>query len=78
MSVRSVFQHFKNVQSVVVAIVDNVRTTAYVPPATSKDLSLDAWVLLRRAEKRSFEQAVGVWRLTLKALLEHGLGLPKA
>jgi TetR/AcrR family transcriptional regulator, regulator of autoinduction and epiphytic fitness len=155
-SVRSVFQHFKDVQSLFVTIVDNVRDTLDVPPATSQDLpldsriagvvgnlatvfdqivplhvaagqfvhhpalnerrvwlrqnlreatlqafapelagleevarekladaicaalSLDAWILLRRAEKRSFDQAVGVWRLTLKALLEHGLGLPKA
>jgi len=155
-SVRSVFQHFKDVQSLFVTIVDNVRDTMDVPPATSKDLpldgrisgvvgnlaaifdqivplhvaagqfvhhpalnerrvalrqnlreatlqafapefarldeaarerladaicaalSLDAWILLRRAERRSFDQAVGVWRLTLKALLEHGLGLVRA
>ncbi len=155
-SVRSVFQHFKDVQSLFVTVVDNVRDTMDVPEATAQDLpldrrvdglvsnlatvfdqivplhvaagqfvhhpalnerrvvlrqrlreatlqlfaaefatlgdearerlvdaicaalSLDAWIVLRRQEKRSFEQAVGVWQLTLKALLEHGLGLAKA
>lgn len=37
-------------------------------------LSLDAWVVLRRRDGMTFERAVGVWRLTLTALLEHGLG----
>jgi hypothetical protein len=36
-------------------------------------LSLDAWVVLRRRDGFSRERAEGVWRLTLTALLEHGL-----
>jgi hypothetical protein len=41
-------------------------------------LSLDAWVVLRRRDGLSFERAVAVWRLTLTALLEHGLGASTA
>ncbi len=41
-------------------------------------LSLDAWVVLRRRDGMSLERAAGVWRLTLTALLEHGLGAAAA
>ncbi|WIM10496.1 TetR/AcrR family transcriptional regulator [Enhydrobacter sp.] len=37
-------------------------------------LSLDAWIVLRRRDGLSVERAVGIWRLTLTALLEHELG----
>src|SRR5262245_37044824 len=43
-SVRSVFQHFKDVQSLFVTVVDNVRDTLDVPPATARDLPLDGRV----------------------------------
>jgi len=36
-------------------------------------LSLDAWVVLRRRDRLSLERATAVWRLTLTALLAHGL-----
>src|SRR5215831_968963 len=39
-SVRSVFQHFKDVQSLFVTVVDHIRDTIDVPPATSQDLPL--------------------------------------
>lgn len=35
-------------------------------------LSLDAWIVLRRRDGLSYERAVGVWQLTLTALLVHG------
>jgi hypothetical protein len=35
-------------------------------------------VVLRRRDGMTFERAVGVWRLTLTALLEHGLGASAA
>jgi AcrR family transcriptional regulator len=41
-------------------------------------LSLDAWVVLRRRDGMTFERALAVWRLTLTALLEHGLGATAA
>jgi AcrR family transcriptional regulator len=34
-------------------------------------LSLDAWVVLRRQYRLSFERALAAWRLTLEALLAH-------
>src|SRR5689334_24947567 len=37
-------------------------------------LSLDAWIVLRRRDGLSVERAVSIWRLTLTALLAHGLG----
>jgi len=37
-------------------------------------LSLDAWIVLRRRDGLSVERAVAIWRLTLTALLAHGLG----
>jgi AcrR family transcriptional regulator len=36
-------------------------------------LSLDAWIVLRRRDGLSVERAVAIWRLTLTALLAHGL-----
>jgi AcrR family transcriptional regulator len=36
-------------------------------------LSLDAWIVLRRRDGLNAERAAAVWRLTLKALLVHGL-----
>ena len=36
-------------------------------------LSLDAWIVLRRRDKLSFERATAVWRLTLSALLAQAL-----
>lgn len=36
-------------------------------------LSLDAWIVLRRRDGLGIERAEAVWRLTLTALLEHGL-----
>jgi AcrR family transcriptional regulator len=155
-SVRSVFQHFGDVESLFVTVVDSVRQDIVVPPAPPANrplgdriatmvqnmaeifdkivplrvaaghfpshpglverakelqqglrettlevfasefspldeqareeladaigaaLSLDAWVVLRRRDGLSFERAVGVWRLTLTALLEHGLGASTA
>jgi AcrR family transcriptional regulator len=155
-SVRSVFQHFKDVQSLFVTVVDDIRQHMTVPQPTAQTLplhgrvngvvsnlaivfdqivplhvaagqlvrhpalderrielrhrlrdatllvfapelasldeaarekladaictalSLDAWIVLRRQEGRSYDQAVSVWRLTLEALLEHGLGHAKA
>ena len=41
--------------------------------AIGSALSLDAWVVLRRRDRLSLERAVAVWRLTLTALLAHGL-----
>jgi AcrR family transcriptional regulator len=41
-------------------------------------LSLEAWIVLRRRDELSVERAMGVWKLTLTALLEHGLGAGKA
>lgn len=41
-------------------------------------LSLDAWVVLRRLNGLSLERAVGVWRLTLKALLSQGMAGARA
>ncbi|SJZ89915.1 transcriptional regulator, TetR family [Enhydrobacter aerosaccus] len=40
-------------------------------------LSLDAWIVLRRRDGLSLERAAAVWRLTLRALLAHGLGTAK-
>lgn len=40
-------------------------------------LSLDAWIVLRRRDGLSVERAAAVWRLTLTALLAHGLGAAK-
>jgi AcrR family transcriptional regulator len=155
-SVRSVFQHFGDVESLFVTVVDSVREDIVVPPAPAANgplddriaamvqnlaeifdriiplrvaaghfpshsglverakelkeglrettfevfgtefaalderareeladaigaaLSLDAWVVLRRRDGMTFERAVGVWRLTLTALLEHGLGASTA
>lgn len=37
-------------------------------------LSLDAWIVLRRRDGLSVERAAAIWRLTLRALLEHELG----
>lgn len=34
-------------------------------------LSLDAWIVLRRRDKLSFDRAAAVWRMTLTALLGH-------
>jgi AcrR family transcriptional regulator len=151
-SVRSVFQHFGDVESLFVTVVDSVRDEIVVPPAPPASrplpdriatvvenlaqvfdrivplrvaaghfaghpgmieraqilkqelretafevfapefatlgdqareeladamgaaLSLDAWVVLRRRDRLSVERAAAVWRLTLTALLEHGLG----
>ena len=150
-SVRSVFQHFGDVESLFVTVTDSVRGDLIVPPPTPSDrpmsaritsvvdnlvqvfdsivplrvaagqfanhpalierarvskqelreatflafapefaaldeaareqladaigaaLSLEAWIVLRRRDGLSIEQATGVWRLTLSALLEHGL-----
>jgi AcrR family transcriptional regulator len=36
-------------------------------------LSLDAWIVLRRRDRLSFERATAVWRLTLGALLAQAL-----
>lgn len=41
-------------------------------------LSLEAWIVLRRRDELSVERATAVWKLTLTALLEHGLGTGKA
>jgi AcrR family transcriptional regulator len=41
-------------------------------------LSLDAWIVLRRRDGLTAERAKAVWRLTLTALLEHGLGAARA
>ena len=149
-SVRSVFQHFGDVESLFVTVTDSVRGDLIVPPPTSSDrpmsariisvvdslaqvfdkivplrvaagqfanhpalierarvskqelrdatfqafapefatlsepareqladaigaaLSLDAWIVLRRRDGMSVEQAAAVWRLTLTALLAHG------
>src|SRR5215475_5407741 len=40
-SVRSVFQHFKDVQSLFVTVVDNIRDNLEVPPATPGNLPLE-------------------------------------
>ncbi|CAN5907622.1 hypothetical protein BH11PSE3_BH11PSE3_16860 [soil metagenome] len=153
-SVRSVFQHFGDVESLFVTVVDSIRSDLVVPPPTpsnrplatrissvvdnltqvfdkivplrvaagqfvnhpalierakvSKEelrestreafapefaklsepdreqlgdaigaaLSLDAWIVLRRRGGRSCERAAAVWRMTLTALLEHGVTAP--
>jgi AcrR family transcriptional regulator len=150
-SVRSVFQHFGDVESLFVTVVDSAREDLEVPPRTPSDrplsarvhsvvehlgqlfdkivplrvaagqfvdnpalierglasrqelreathevfalefatlreearreladaigaaLSLDAWIVLRRRERLSFERATAVWRLTLSALLAEAL-----
>lgn len=149
-SVRSVFQHFGDVESLFVTVMDSVRSDLVVPPPTPSDrplsaritsvvdslaqvfdkivplrvaagqfanhpalierarvskhelrdatflafapefaalgeaareqladaigaaLSLEAWIVLRRRDGLSVEQASAVWRLTLTALLAHG------
>lgn len=149
-SVRSVFQHFGDVESLFVTVTDSVRGDLVVPPPTPSDrplsaritsvvdnlaqlfdkivplrvaagqfanhpaiierarvskhelrdatsqafapefaaldeaareqlsdaigaaLSLEAWIVLRRRDGLSVDQAMAVWRLTLTALLEHG------
>ncbi len=151
-SVRSVFQHFGDVESLFVTVTDSVRGDLVVPPPTPSDrplsaritavvdnlaqlfdkivplrvaagqfanhpalidrarisklelrdatmqvfapefaaldeaareqladaigaaLSLDAWIVLRRRDGLTVDQAAAVWRLTLTALLEHGFG----
>lgn len=151
-SVRSVFQHFGDVESLFVTVTDSVRGDLVVPPPTSSDrpmsaritsvvenlaqlfdkivplrvaagqfanhpalieraraskqelrdatflafapefsaldeaareqladaigaaMSLEAWIVLRRRDGLSVEQAAAVWRLTLTALLAHGFG----
>ena len=40
-------------------------------------LSLDAWIVLRRRDRLSFERAAAVWRLTLSALLAQALRAPE-
>lgn len=148
-SVRSVFQHFGDVESLFVTVVDSVRSDLVVPPRMASDrplsariagvvenraqifdkivplrvaagqfvdhpaliaraqeskqelreatlaafapefahlaedarepladaieaaLSLEAWIVLRRRDRMTFERATAVWRLTLTALLEH-------
>lgn len=149
-SVRSVFQHFGDVESLFVTVTDSVRGDLIVPPPTPSDrplsaritsvvdnlaqlfdkivplrvaagqfanhpalierarvskqelreatlkafepefanldeaareqladaigaaLSLEAWIVLRRRDGMSIDQAKGVWQLTLTALMEHG------
>ncbi len=153
-SVRSVFQHFGDVESLFVTVVDSIREDLVVPSRTPSDrplsarvhsvvqhlgqlfdkivplrvaagqfvdnpalierglasrlelreathqvfvpefaalgdeaqqeladaigaaLSLDAWIVLRRRDKLSFERAAAVWRLTLSALLAQALRSP--
>jgi len=41
-------------------------------------LSLEAWIVLRRRDELTVERASAIWKLTLTALLEHGLGAGKA
>jgi AcrR family transcriptional regulator len=155
-SVRSVFQHFGDVESLFVTVMDSIRGDLVVPPPTPIDrpmsarinsvvdnlaqvfdkivplrvaagqfanhpalierarvsklelrdatlkafepefaalaepareqladaigaaLSLEAWIVLRRRDGLSFEQAAAVWRLTLTALLEHGFAAAAA
>ncbi len=150
-SVRSVFQHFGDVESLFVTVVDSIRGDLVVPPPTPSDrplsarigtvvenmtqvfdrivplrvaagqfvnhpalierakvakdelrestleafapefaalneadreqlsdaigaaLSLEAWIVLRRRDGMSVERAAAVWRMTLTALLEHGV-----
>ncbi len=50
--------------------------TEALADAIGAALSLDAWVVMRRQQKLGFERAVAAWRLTLTALLEHGLVVP--
>jgi AcrR family transcriptional regulator len=149
-SVRSVFQHFGDVESLFVTVTDSIRGDLIVPPPTPSDrplsaritsvvenlaqlfdkivplrvaagqfanhpalierarvskqelrdaiflafapefsalgeaareqladaigaaMSLEAWIVLRRRDGLTVEQATAVWRLTLTALLAHG------
>ena len=54
------------------AILD-VAACEQLADAIGAALSLEAWIVLRRRDGMSVDQASAVWRLTLTALLEHGV-----